>query len=428
MLFLNISIALQKVLYILMATIYAGLLISLFARINHKKGKVLPWKWIAIAFLAKAAAGMIYGYIYSHYYTISDSWSYFNESLNDYHDLLHNPAKFFTINSGFNHFTDFFSTADNAFWSNAGENILIKLLAVLNVFSFGNYYIDVVLFNAFSFWGLYLIYKVTIQYLHGKDRWVYLLIFFWPSCLFWNSAIDKDGLLIFFTGIFIYSIHNCILRRKLILHLSFAIISFAGIFLIRNVNAVIFIPAIAGWWIASKKYERRLRSFLLVYCFAIVLFFLSGIADSTFNMLQQLANKQHQFLSLEADTRLPLTPLEPDFISYIKVLPESVNHIFFRPYITEISSPFHLIVFIENTILIFIVALILIWKRQEILHNLTSPFNLFLITVSLTGMLLIGYIVPFPGAIIRYKAFYSMLFLVPFISCISKEVTKETKQ
>lgn len=428
MLFLFIPVALQKVLYILMAAIYIGALIFIFARINRKKRKILPWQWMAVAFLAKAAAGMIYGYIYSHYYTISDSWSYFNESLNDYHNLIHNPAKFFTINSGFNHFADFFSTADNAFWSNTGENILIKLLAILNVFSVGNYYLDVVLFNVFSFWGLYLIYKVAIQYLPGKERWVYLLIFFWPSCLFWNSAIDKDGLLVFFAGILIIGIHNCILGRKLFLYLSLAIVSFAGIFLIRSVNALIFIPAIPGWWIASKIYKRRLRIFLITYSTVFILFVLSGLEGSPFNLLQQLANKQHQFLTLKANTRLPLTPLEPGFISFIKVLPESVNHIFFRPYITEISSPFHFMVFLENTGLLFIVCYIIFWKRKGRTQNLTAPFNLFLWSVSLIFLLLIGYIVPFPGAIIRYKAFYFMFFLLPFISCLNKRNPIKTKQ
>lgn len=410
---------LQNVLHISMAVAYTGILIFIFTRINRKQGMILSWKWIAAAFLAKAAAGMIYGYIYSHYYTVSDSWSYFNESLGDYHDLIHNPARFFSINSGFNHFTDFFSTADNAFWSNAGENILIKLLAILNVFSNGNYYIDVILFNAFSFWGLYLIYRVAIYHIPGKNVWIYLLLFFWPSALFWNSAIDKDGLMIFLSGILIYSVHQGILRNKTTLFSLMAVASFAGIVLIRNVNAFIFIPAIIAWWISAKMDKRHLMVFLSVYCVAFILFAASGLAGSSFNLPQKLADKQHQFLSLEANTRLPLTPLEPNFGSYLKVFPEAVNHVFFRPYIIEISSSFHLIAFLENTALVLILCYILIWNKKKEVSYLTNPFNMFLWSVSLTGLLLIGYTVPFPGGIIRYKAFYTMLFLLPFFSCIN---------
>lgn len=417
-----ISTVLQKVLYILPAALYAGILIFVFCRINHKKGKILPWQWIAVAFIAKAAAGMVYGYIYSHYYTVSDSWVYFKESLGDYHDLIHNPAHFFSINSDFRHFTGLFSTSDDAFWSNAGENILIKLLGMLNVFSNGNYYIDVILFNAFSFWGLYLIYRVTVYHLPGNNVWIYLLIFFWPSCLFWNSAIDKDGLLIYFTGILINSVHNYILRKKAVLSLLLAVVSFAGILLMRNVNALIFVPAIIAWWMASKIPGRHWAIFIVTYSAAILIFFLSELPGSPFNLPQQFADRQHQFLSLEADTRLPLTTLQPTLISYIKVFPEAVNHIFFRPYITELSSPFHAITWGENIIFICIIVLSLVGKRPTV-SNFTKPFNVFLWAVSLTGLLLIGYIVPFPGAIIRYKAFYAMIFLLPFVGSVNKTAT-----
>lgn len=408
--------------YISLAAIYAGMLIFIFCRVNRKKGKILPWQWIAVAFLTKAAAGMVYGYIYSHYYTISDSWVYFKESLGDYHDLMHDPGRFFSINSDFRHFTGLFSTSDDAFWSNAGENILIKLLGILNVFSNGNYYIDVILFNAFSFWGLYLIYRVTVYHLPGDHVWIYLLIFFWPSCLFWNSAIDKDGLLIYFTGILISSAHNYIIRKKAAFSLLPAVVSFAGILLMRNVNALIFVPAIIAWWITSKIYWRHWVVFAVIYGVAILVFFLSGFPGSPFNLPQQFADRQHQFLSLEANTRLPLTFLQPTLISYIKVFPEAVNHIFFRPYITEITSPFHAILFGENIVFICIICFVLI-RNKSAVSNSAKPFNLFLWSFSLAGLLLIGYIVPFPGAIIRYKAFYAMIFLLPFVSSVNKAAT-----
>ena len=365
---------------------------------------------------------MVYGYVYSHYYTISDSWVYFKESLGDYHDLVHDPAHFFSINSDFRHITALFSTSDDAFWSNAGENILIKLLGILNVFSNGNYYIDVMLFNAFSFWGLYLIYRVAVYNLPGNNTWICLLVFFWPSCLFWNSAIDKDGLMVYFTGILINSVHHYIIEKKGWFSLLPAVAGFAGILLMRNVNALIFVPAIAAWWIASKQYRRQWRIFAMMYGAAVVVFFLSGLSGSSLNLPQQLAERQHQFLSLEANTRLPLTPLQPDLSSYIKVFPEAVNHIFFRPYVTEIISPFHAMMFGENIIFICIVCFALI-RNKAAIPQLTKPFNIFLWSASLTGLLLIGYIVPFPGAIIRYKAFYTMIFLLPLVGSINKTAT-----
>jgi len=160
----------------------------------------------------------------------------------------------------------------------------------------------------------------------------------------------------------------------------------------------------------------------MIYGVAILIFFLSGLTGSPFNLPQQFAERQHRFLSLEANTRLPLTSLQPTLISYIKVFPEAVNHIFFRPYINEITSLFHAIMCAENIIFICIVCFTLIRNKSAVGH-LVKPFNLFLWSFSLAGLLLIGYIVPFPGAIIRYKAFYAMIFLLPFVGSINKAAT-----
>ena len=52
------------------------------------------------------------------------------------------------------------------------------------------------------------------------------------------------------------------------------------------------------------------------------------------------------------------------------------------------------------------------------LLQLVNPFSLFCISLALTGYLLIGYTVPFSGAIIRYKALYTIFLLLPFINII----------
>jgi hypothetical protein len=191
---------LQTILHIFLAIVYILLCGNFFKWINQRKGTPVKPLWLIAAFIIKVVAGLAYGYIYQHYYPASDSWAYFKESLIDYHDLLHNPSAYFATNGKFNHLTDFFSTADNAFWNNAGENTLIKLLGILNIFSAGNYYVDSILYNCFSFAGLYLVYITAIYYLHKNKLLLFLIIFLLPSSLFWNSGIDKEGLIVFFFG------------------------------------------------------------------------------------------------------------------------------------------------------------------------------------------------------------------------------------
>lgn len=389
---------------------------SFFKWINQRKGTPVKPLWLIAGFVTKIIAGLAYGYIYQHYYATSDSWAYFKESLIDYHDLLHNPSAYFATNGKFNQLSDFFSTADNAFWNNAGENALIKLLGILNIFSAGNYYVDSILYNSFSFAGLYLIYNTTIYYLRKNKLLLFLIIFFLPSSLFWNSGIDKEGLIVFFSGILIYAVHKCLTQKTNGTRITMSMVGFAGILVMRNFNAVLFLPAILSWIHVAKRTRLQYVPFIIIYSISIALFFLS--AQSSFNLPQKLAEKQHQFLALEANTRLPLTPLQPTLVSYVSVLPQALNHVLLRPYPTEISTPFHLMAFIENTLVLLMIAFAMI-SRHKTESTFTLPFLVFLIAVSLSALLLIGYTVPFTGAIIRYKSFYTILLLIPFAGAIN---------
>ncbi len=411
------------ILYIITGILYFTGFSFLFRWLNRRKGKPADERWLIAAFVAKLAAGFAYGYVYAHYFPVSDSWVYFKESLAEYQNLLTRPSAFFSTGITFNNLTDFFSTADDAPWSNTGENLLIKLLAVFNVLSGGNYYINVIFFNALSFWGLYLIYFVAKRHIQKNGLLIFCIVFFLPSCLFWNSGIDKDGLIVFFTGTLIYTVHYCITVKQTAMQLVMCVLSFVFIFLLRNINALILLPAIAAWWISVKVVPARpYLAYLIIYSACIVFFFLSLSFPSKFNLPLKLAEKQHQFLTLEANTVLPLTPLKPTIKSYAEVLPQAVNHVFLRPYITEIKSPFHLMAFGEMILIITIILLAVLWGGKHMLRQLLQPFCLFLIMVSLGGLLITGYTVPFTGAIVRYKALYIVLLLLPFTELLNRKL------
>ncbi|HEX5026173.1 MAG TPA: hypothetical protein VFV68_12915, partial [Agriterribacter sp.] len=131
------------ILYIAVGTVYIVGFSFLFLWLNRNTGKPVAGNWLVVAFVAKVIAGFAYGYVYANYFPVSDSWVYFEESLKEYHVLLNSPTDFFSTGLQFNDPANLFSTADNAAWSNAGENILIKLLAIFNLVSGSNYYIDV---------------------------------------------------------------------------------------------------------------------------------------------------------------------------------------------------------------------------------------------------------------------------------------------
>lgn len=409
----------SQLLYIVLGLVYFAALSLLFRRIHKKNEIALSWHWMIAAFAAKVMAGMLYGYLYAHVFAVSDSWFYFRESLEEYQKLIKHPASFFLTGLNVENAGDMFSTADNNFWSNVGENLLIKLLAIFNLLSRGNYYVNVVLFNALPFFGLYLIFLISAHFYKRNLTLLYGLIFFLPSCLFWNSGIDKDGLIVFFTGWLIHSVHYLFSGNSHRKHIVFCVVSFIAVLLLRPVNAVLLIPALSIWWLSAKFPAKAFYVALGAAVFFVVLFFMSGMLSPALDFPLKLAEKQHQFLTLEANTVLPLTPLEPNFFSYVKVFPQAVNHIFLRPYISELKSAFHLMTFLENMLMLVVMVLAIIKARSEVAACFKTPYFLFLLVLSFSGFILIGYTTPFPGTIVRYKALYAVLFLIPFVHLLA---------
>ncbi|MBX3241668.1 MAG: hypothetical protein KIT80_11840 [Chitinophagaceae bacterium] len=384
-----------------------------FDIINGKKPA--PYWWIAAAFGIKVLAGFIYGYVYAHYLPNSDSWMLFRESLQEYDNLLHRPADFFSLEISFDNPADIFSNDHGATWRNTDDNLFIKILGLLNVFTGGNYYLTSLLFNFFSFFGLYQIFMVAARYYPKSSQPAFLLIFLMPSCLFWNSGLHKDGLIVFFTGILILATHRYISGKSVRGAISWMGISLVFLFLFRIMNAFVAIPAITAWILASKKTGRAYKPYLIVYFAGITFFFLTVFLPEAYNLPLKFAEKQHDFLREEGNSILPLTRLEANLPGYIEVLPQAVNHVFFRPGLSEISGLFQLVSFIE----IWTVWLMILWflyrQRFRVRELVNAPFLLFLLAFSVSILLVIGFAVPFTGSIVRYRSFYLMLFFLPFI-------------
>ena len=57
--------------------------------------------------------------------------------------------------------------SDLEFWA------ITKPLALFNLYSRGNYYVNVVFFNLLTFWGQYLVFKLFAARFPGRRRGVY---------------------------------------------------------------------------------------------------------------------------------------------------------------------------------------------------------------------------------------------------------------
>ena len=184
---------------------------------------------LIILFLLKVMAGIFYGWIGLYYGGLAqmqDTWGFHTYGVQEYHLLFQDPQDYFT-----NLFRDpyqkgissFFDSSDS-YWNDLKGNVFIKILSILNIFSFGYYYVNVILYSFISLIGPIAIYKVMTDVFPGKKIAIVLATFLIPSFLYWTSGLHKEGFIflgislitycIYFTGIsramgsYLLCIHN----------------------------------------------------------------------------------------------------------------------------------------------------------------------------------------------------------------------------
>ena len=144
---------------------YLVLLAWLVTKVKFFTKTGLSKPQLIIIFLLKIMAGIFYGWIGIYYGGLAqmqDTWRFHTNSIGEYHLLYSNPAEYLT-----NLFTDpykdgvskFFDST-GSFWSDLKGNTFIKILSLLNIFSFGNYYVNVIFYSFITLFGAVSIYRV----------------------------------------------------------------------------------------------------------------------------------------------------------------------------------------------------------------------------------------------------------------------------
>ncbi|MBO9201369.1 MULTISPECIES: hypothetical protein [Niastella] len=373
---------------------------------------------VALAFLFKVVMGCLYGYIYLHYYNGDDTWLYHNYSPGELEKLKHDTGRFFMELLP----AESFAKAGGSFWHKVSVYILtlendgiIKMLSIADIFSGGNYYINVVFFNFILFWGHYWLFSFFVKEFPDKRKPLLWLIFFFPPLVFWLSGIRGDGLLLFFTSLLLLQFRRLLYEHKK-RQVVYCIIGAIGVIIYRSQVLLLLIPALLAWSIVVKFNRKPVVTFLWVYCISGLLFFATSWVSPAKNLPGMIMERQHQFLQLKG-TRFPLDSLQPTVTSYARVLPQAVSHTFFRPYVWEAKGALQIMTAAEIIFCWLLVFLAIIKRDIHSKQTLQKPLILFCLAFSITLYIFIGYVIPFPGAIVRYKAIPELLLLSVAVIC-----------
>ncbi len=376
---------------------------------------------LIILFLLKGMAGIFYGWIGIYYGGLAqmwDTWGFHAGSIQEYNLLFQNPHEYFTnlFNNPYEGGVSKFFGATDSYWNDLKGNVLIKILSVFNILSFGNYFVNVIFYSFFTLFGPIACYRVMKDVFPGKKLAVLLATFLIPSFLYWTSGIHKEGLL--FTGIslIIYCIYFGTKEKKFGFKRIVSLVT--GLLLIltlRNFIIVIIVPAIVAWLIANRWPKYGLAIFISLYMLFGVLFFTTRYISPRFDFPQAVINKQQEFIRLSGGSSIQITQLKPDAISFLKNTPQAITLSAIRPYPSDVKHILSLAASIEINALLLIFILFIFWRKNGIQSKSLVYFCIFFAGSTL---LAIGFSVNNLGAIVRYRSIILPFLIIPMVAMV----------
>lgn len=248
------------------------------------------------------------------------------------------------------------------------------------------------IYSVLSYAGLVLVFESLRYLIHShKDFLNYptllYLPLFLPGLHFWTAGVSKEALLFLGLGILFYSFT---IPKN---HLYLALLGWTLCLLIRPFIGFVFLPILIYklfTYLKNRSFVLRLRVLVLM----LLVLFKAGqhfiaymqLEEITWDRLSSLSNTQLGFLT-EFNAKTEIVMLELNFL-------ERWWAVSFRPYIWESWDIYSLIFALENTWLLLIMVIAMVYVRRKsvqipnsIKYNAIIAFGMFLIfTFTLNNM------------------------------------------
>jgi len=347
-----------------------------------RKSGIRPVFLLAL-FGCHVLAGCLHNWIAWRFYPEhGDIWFYFQFSFLERSRLFHDTHLFLYYNSS---------------WDAITHNAITFIQIILDWFSFDNMWINTLLFSFPVFLGNTALYRVFSRQFPGSPLSA-LTAYLLPSTLFWTACIHREAVLFLLLGFLFYWLG---MPRRRLVYAARPIAAFLAIVFFRFAVALILIPALLAWLLGLRPPSRRQNWIIAGIGTAIILILLQT------RLLDDLAAQQHSFMALKGNSILYLPPLDGTWTSLLWAIPVALRNGLFEPLPGSGGQRIYQLFSLE-LLCIWAIAAAALFKRSA-----PSPFSLCCIILALAGMLQIGLVIPFAGAIIRYRSIYLPFLAAP---------------
>lgn len=290
-------------------------------------------------------------------------------------------------------------------------------MAFFNLVTNGNYYSNVVCLNFLTCWGSIWLYRLYLSIYSSKKTLLFLLVFVLPIPLFWMSGIRAEGWLLFFIAGALTRFHR-LLKGIRWQDLSILILCLLGIMVLRSVLLLILIPVLLAWWMNQKFNWKTYTSMLAVMLASTLLFFASTYLNEKTNLPSLVVKRQQSFFALHGQTRISLDTLSASPASFIRIFPQAVRNSFLRPYVWEAKGILQILASLSTLFLLTLIVIYIFRSDRKLVQLLSEPLIFYPACFAFLLYLFIGYTIPFPGAIVRYKSVGEWFLIGPLLLSI----------
>jgi hypothetical protein len=409
------------ILSVVLFVLYVALFSFLIIRPRFVKWSGLSKFQLLFIFAVKIVAGIVYGKVMEYYYRVNennlvDTLRFQQQSLKELELLKRSPGEFFSgMENNYAHGFKGFLSSYNSWWNDIHDTVFIKFLTVINLFTGGRYYVNVIFFAFLFFAATLLLFRIFTDSFPERKTALLIGCFFVPSVLFWTSGIHKDGMVLVGLSLVIANFYQVLRKKKYSIgNLAGMLAGVVILLLIRNFIMVILLPALLVWAVSHFAGRSYVKVYTFSYLVFIVVFFLSGSISEKFDLPKAVANKQHEFLVLKGNSEIPVKNLEPTAKGFLKSFPKAAELVFLQPLPNRITNNFVIPATLEVFLILACVLLFIFFHRSYPLN----PFLLFCLFFGLTYQLSIGYTVNIIGAIVRYRSVPFVFLMPPLLASI----------
>jgi hypothetical protein len=316
-------------------------------------------------------------------------------------------------------YAGYFGIASNLF--------IMKISAVLSVFSFNKYLIITLFFGLFSFagqWRLFLVFKDI-----NKDREVKILawtILFVPSVWFWGSGLIKDSICMGAVGFIIHFLYNLLIKKEFSFRSIIALVIL--IYMVNIIKSYIILGLIVGlavfmfYKFVTPFKNPVIRAFItLVFLFGVLIVtFVTNFSDQiqlfAEESIVQVSSFQKNYDDVKDEdersrANLAVKDMDLTISGMIIQSPIKIFTCLFRPFIWESRKVFILLSALESLLLLLCTVYMLVKLKfyRFFIEIFNNPFVLVSFVISIFFALIIGFTTYNFGTMARYK-----IILLPF--------------